>query len=927
MFNDIKSRENRFFKIKRKKFLIELSFLIIIISSNFVLIDYLRENVQTWRIGDEYMHVSIANSFRENRDFQIDFLRGNIFEDSTSFQELIKNNPTVEKEQRGKGPLFYVFMGTFFDLTDATYGNLYQYASIFNSIVGSAFLILFFFFVEKRFGLKIAISSTVIVALTPYLLWESTRVLPHPLLYVFSLAAIFFLQKRNLHYFLFGFFVGIAHLTHPFAIFLGVTYSIFLLLNREFKGFLITILTWHIILIPWFLRNYYYFKDIGAGLYIPFSDKVSSLLTFLPTESTITISQRLVPVEPLEAISNFGPFTTLSGMFEVSLRNLYHMEYLFYFLLIISVLAFLNLDKFKKLKMKSFWFLIPLVAAYIFAVLSENNLIQIFFTFIIPLVLIYVFYKKCKDTFLEKQIPRLWKFIVLFAFINLIGYYYTALLYQRTVPETHQIMFAVFLAVPLSFFGFYKLIKQIQIKFDKRVGKFIAGIIVVLVFSPIIIQFAEGIDRLDNYQWPTDTIPKWSDNVKKINEIMKNQPQGTIVASNDPPTTFLETGFNSISIPPDYFIEEFDDIIEYYDISYLVFYDTSKKYWGEGTSKYRQMSFDQITSYDPQNFYFKEEKNVGDSYLFKVIHIMSSDINEPEAYLLKGEKIFNLGEEEKAQKIFLEVVKLGNTEISLKVGEKLMLLKRYDNAIPIWNGIIEKDPKNLVANYLLFVTMDKVEKIKNTEFNEKFVDFHVEVLSSASSDKKLKFFNFINEISEKEEMGKYTGTILETAQNLEHRQKYGKTLVLYDIGKHFNLISEESTIGKYNLLVKTLDYEGAINEIDDLIEFSENRMKAITDSKMIQANIAELISLLKEKASLLIQMEEYNGAFYAYNKILGLNKFDIESWLYIADYYYENIKLKQALNAYEHALQLDQENNYALKRIEELKAKISNLKN
>jgi len=483
-------------------------------------------------------------------------------------------------------------------------------------------------------------------------------------------------------------------------------------------------------------------------------------------------------------------------------------------------------------------------------------------------------------------------------------------------------MFAVFLAVPLAFFGFYKLIKQIQIKFDKRVRKFIPGIIVVLVFSPIIIQFAQGIDRLDNYQWPNDTISKWNDNVKEINEIMRNLPQGTIVASNDPPTTFLETGFNSISIPPDYFIEEFDDIIEYYDISYLVYYDGFHDHvWKEG--------FDQITSYDSQNFYFKEEKNVGDSYLFKLIHIMSSDINVPEAYLLKGEKLFKLGEEEKAQKIFLEIVKLGNSEISMKLGEKKMMsLERYDNAIQIWNGIIEKDPKNLVANYLLFVIMDKAEKIKNIEFDEEFVDFHFEVLSPASSDKKLKFFNFINEISEEDNrMEKYTGKILETAQNLENRHKYGKALILYDIGKQFNLISEESTIKKYNLLIKTLDYEGATNEIDDLIEFSENRMNSSPDVETSLAIEAKMIFLLKEKASLFQKIEKYNQVFYTYNQILGLDKFDLDGWKGIADYYYEKSQYKAALSAYERVLQLEQENNYALKRIVEIKEKISFLKN
>ena len=69
MFNDLKSKENKFFKIKRKKFLIGLSFLIIIISSNFVLIDYLRENKK--EIKEQKSHSSNICEFIIKQTFVI----------------------------------------------------------------------------------------------------------------------------------------------------------------------------------------------------------------------------------------------------------------------------------------------------------------------------------------------------------------------------------------------------------------------------------------------------------------------------------------------------------------------------------------------------------------------------------------------------------------------------------------------------------------------------------------------------------------------------------------------------------------------------------------------------------------------------------------------------------------------------------------
>ncbi|MDE2588121.1 MAG: glycosyltransferase family 39 protein, partial [Patescibacteria group bacterium] len=236
-----------------KKYAINLTIILFLFISNLMIGQYFRNNLEDvlWN-SDAVIHISVAHSFQVHKTFDLTFLQNNpSIPDADNF---IVSYPSVIQTYYDKGPVYYVLLGSFYQLLGTTPNNFYFHASIFNNILVWVFLVLFFFFIKNKFNLQTAFFSSILVLFTPYTAWIGSGVLLYFPFMIFCLAALFFLGKKKKHYFLFGIFTGLACLTHPYGIFIGSAYCLFLLINREFRGFLITFAAWNLTLLPWLMR-------------------------------------------------------------------------------------------------------------------------------------------------------------------------------------------------------------------------------------------------------------------------------------------------------------------------------------------------------------------------------------------------------------------------------------------------------------------------------------------------------------------------------------------------------------------------------------------------------------------------------------------------------------------------------------------------
>lgn len=289
---------------KKKSFLLTLCLLIFLVSLNVFLSDYLRIGLLDveWQEGDDALHISVANSFATKRNFDIGFRGSHIF--TTPIPELMKVYSDIEEPYGGKGPVFYILLGSFYDLFDTKPGDFYLHASYYSTIISSLFVVVFFFLVNKYFSTRIAFFSTLLIVFSAFFEWNAARAIPGPTLFLFMILPFLFLEKKFKHYFLFTFFASIAHITHPFGIWVPSAYLLYLLIKREFKGAIIVFFTWFGVLLPTFIHNYYNFSQIGLGLYIPFSKEISTLFSFLPTNVYRGGTNISLDYLPLERISS-----------------------------------------------------------------------------------------------------------------------------------------------------------------------------------------------------------------------------------------------------------------------------------------------------------------------------------------------------------------------------------------------------------------------------------------------------------------------------------------------------------------------------------------------------------------------------------------------------------------------------------------------
>ncbi len=872
-----------------KNHLITLAIISLLVGSNFLIGSYQRTNLEKvlWN-SDDVSTISVAHSFQKNKDFNVTFLsRAEIFTGPND--DVIKNIHTLSHQYTGKGPVYFILLGSFYQLLGTTPKDFYFHGSLFSNLTASIFLVLFFFFIKNKFNLKIAFFSSILVLLIPITALMSARVIPDSaLLFVFSLAALFFLEKKFKHYFLFGIFAGLAHLTHPFGIFVGSAYCLFLLVNKEFKGFLITFASWNLVLLPWILRNYYFFKDVGWGLWLPFSAKISSIFSILQGKATQSGTTDYLS----NTVSNIGGFETafqsFVAAFQTELSSQYYMDYLIIFLILFSGFAFFKIDK---LKVNKKYVLIPLIGiAYIIVYYNFINIyIQIVFAFVIPVMLVYLFYKRKRSSF-ANPVPRLYSFIIFFTFVNLIAYYLTATLFQRQVPETREILFAIFLLIPLALVGLDRFLRQgveswlekslkqerlLLTKFDRIVRQVISKkktlllnifpfLIMGLVLSPMMNEMVAGIESLNSWQYYAIETSE----VKKLNVWIRDNIHDKTVASNFPEATFLRTGLESAPLPTNANQTGFEDFLDHFGISYLIFYD-----FGGGLDTFASWKLHGDMQNWPTNYYnYTAVYTNGHTYAIKAVNLIdTADISHPLLYVKKGVKLERLGEIDKAKMILNEIrnYQPSTMMIAEQMCTDLTRFEKFDLAIDKCNYVLNNDKTSVVALHNLAISYQNTgqrEKVLGVlgQYNNMLIGENVDnsiILSWAN------LLNYL--ISQDEYYAKGVLDLLDNAKKLEEQGDVQKALLIYQKTQYIDKFGKDSLVAQVRLLTKLGQSDDALKVYDSAIKIYEKENTA--------ASQKSLIDTLHGKATLLTDLKRYDDANEVYLDIIRLDMFDKEA--------------------------------------------------
>ncbi len=858
-----------------KKFLLELSIIIFLIVTNFVIsYDFRISILDVMFPGDDPLHIIIANNFRTTGDFSINYLGDYIFWSTDSTSDIVKQYPNITHEQGGKGPIYFILLSTFFTILDSSQDELFFHGSILSTIISSTFLILFYFLVKKYFTLQIAFLSSLIILFLPFFEFFSVFVRPHLLMFTFSLAALFFLNKKKSNYLFFGFFIGLAHLTHPFTVVLGFSYLVFLLLNKEIKGLVISFLVWLVVLFPWFVRNYIISGDIGYGLYIPFTNKISPLFSYFiqRTDSNIllhTTSSSVISQNLNEFGNRIPIFEILSaGITRFSL--FYTMDIILIFIIFFSFLYFFKLNKiFSKffLLYVVIFILTSIIFGFVFS--FSDSYVQLILIFVIPVIFISLL-KKFGNEYFKNNVPRISYFVVLFAFINLIFYYLTSVLLDFPAPDPYQLMLSLFLLIPISIISLkeilYKLIFQ---KINKNKKLFF--LILFLIISPILIHSSLGID----FERYAPEYPHQSDDDKSINSwIINNSHNIKNIASSNMLFTTSETSISSIPILGTDF-NNIDTMFNFYNVSHIVFYGTSH-YWNPDDEELVDHYTPLLNPLRTLPYVIEPELLTSTSMIFSIHDVMSSDISHLKSYLGKAKYLEKIDPKE-SFKIYSEIHSIDFTkndiEILCDTSEKYAI---YDELLFRCTQLLELDSsnemalENLLISYLFFNEPEKfienyINYIDWTEISNSRINFHMKI-GSLSEDSWTKLIKILKDLEE-----------------------YDYAIAVYD-----------SLLESYT---------------DDLNESKSDSYYSVQ---------GQLIETFMKKRDLFLFLDNEHYAQKMNLEIISIDKTNLSSWLEIARYHekYENWSL--ALHAYEFSEKLDSENDLIKSKIEQLKLKMGN---
>ena len=554
--NSLKLVQNSFLK---NRYYVDIILICIIIILNVFFASMLRDtaiiSVNHWY--DDAYHLNVANNLRNGNGF-VNSVAGYLV--SYSLTDLIKKFPNISNPFNGYGPIYHILLAGFLIIISPDGSQLYYTGSIFNTILTSCFFIIYFIFSSKYFGRTVAFFSSLVVVMLPNMTTYSVQVLLYPIVFIFTISALFFLKQNTRNYFLFGLFSGLAHLVHPLGVIPAISYSVFLLSERKFKGALIVFGTSTFVLIPWMIRNILTFGSLGKGFAIPF---VSRLNNFLNPDTPVfdySIS------ENIKSLPSLVP-STLENSFNYAL-SYYNVNFAT-FLLILAPLTIFALFNYDYLKSKKTYFVLLISAALTLYLILTTLTNQTLFIRLIPIGIILplsvlLLFSRMKNDFqgtlkLKEALRhysdhiklRLYLYGIFFGIFTFLGVIFLMTQSSNTIFNL-KLLFPIYLIfIPFIVFSLKKVLSSMIRFFSPWQNSLLIFIVLGLILIPFSANdFLPGIEFLNNHPFNIEAAETGSS--KKVNEwIFENLPQNSIMATNSPSTLFLTTGMDVIQFPID----------------------------------------------------------------------------------------------------------------------------------------------------------------------------------------------------------------------------------------------------------------------------------------------------------------------------------------------------------------------------------------
>jgi hypothetical protein len=505
-------------KLPKYKEVFVIVLAIIIVASFSLQVQQSAENWIFWKMDDANHLGGAYNLFHGNG-----YSNGFLLLGDTANQVIANSRlfSTAIMPIHEKGPIYCLVLGSYLYITGSSPSNWYVMTQLFNFALTSVFLLLYFFWARNYFGFSIASISTIFVAALPFIFWEATRIVVEPLFYILligTLMVVTRLEKNGLKAVLaLGLLAGLAALTHPQGIVLGVCLFFFFVFKRQIKSLGVFASVFILVLIPWMVRNIFYYGNFTLGLAIPAPSYLVQLLSF-----------NVHPIYGLPSSSTTLIFHTIS--------------------------------------------LPTMFAEFVQRLNSEYNMVTITFILVIFAVIGYLYSIVWSADKKSKKSTNM--LILIYAIANLIGYFYIAAI-VGTTPEPRFLFASLLLGLGFSFVGIKQLsIILKRITKNRLSSKIFSIVFVSLLFVMVISSSVSSVAIINSVQ-----IPGGETDAQKPMDIWlrDNIPKSDVIGSNFPEAVYLRTGLTTVQLSDDLLINNFtvlESAINQFNIKYVVFYSS-----------------------------------------------------------------------------------------------------------------------------------------------------------------------------------------------------------------------------------------------------------------------------------------------------------------------------------------------------------------
>lgn len=533
------------------------------------------ESANNWVfwLYDDTENLSIADNFFHGQGLVSNMLDKEANQRTTNIPTLATHDQ-ISTPLYSKPPMYHLLLGAWQTIVGATYVDWYFWGSIFNLVLASSIIPVYYAYVRKNFSFEVSAISTFVMALMPVLVWHAVRLRSEILAFIFVIASLYFASKQSLrNVILMGLFTGLAHLTHPIGVLAGATLFIYLLSKTKFRSAAVFVAAWASLIIPWMVRGYIIFGDATQGLAIPVPKSILASIGLVSRES-------LSFTESSTSFAYIPPFETLIGMLN-EFTQLHGMQF-FILLIACSLAAYFSFDRIKRIlssKRNAVVFVAMIVSYSIFGMWAGSATDpymafagQMSFLFALPFALYLFMRLSSLRIIFESNSVTIYSILGILGTLTFAFYIFYAQVDARVVPEVRFIAYPLSLLLPLSVIGVRKLVEASYPSIsDILRKKTLIPTVTVIVVAFSILQVSVAIPIVNAYQ---TNFSEQEYQVEMHQWMMANMPQDAKVASDLPHAVLLRTGHESVNF---YFAYKDDVqyerwIIKKFDIDYLVFY-------------------------------------------------------------------------------------------------------------------------------------------------------------------------------------------------------------------------------------------------------------------------------------------------------------------------------------------------------------------